>query len=69
MITEYDEVKAILKKHECLNKDVEDLDEPKLLEELYSYFQADMPYGTQKARTGDPDEWIANRLEELKLVN
>ena len=69
MITEYDEVKAILKKHDSLNKDVEDLDEPKLLEELYSYFQADMPYGTQKARTGDPDEWIANRLEELKLVN
>jgi len=27
-----------------------------------------MPYGIQKARTGDPDEWIADRLYELELV-
>jgi hypothetical protein len=70
MKTEYDEVKAILKKHNCLNKEIEDLDDPKLMEDLYGYFQnsGEMPYGIQKARTGDPDEWIADRLIELELV-
>ena len=70
MKTEYDEVKAILKKHNALNKDIEDLDDAKLQEDLYGYYQSsgDMPYGIQKARTGDPDEWIADRLFELELV-
>ena len=36
--------------------------------DLFTYFQEDMPYGTQKARDGDPDEWIADRLCELDLV-
>ena len=67
-ISEYDEVKAILKKHNALNKDIEDLDDPKLQEDLYEYFQSDMPYGTAKARDGDPDEWIADRLYELELI-
>jgi hypothetical protein len=31
---------------------------------LYAYYASDMPYGVAKARTGDPDEWILNRLEE-----
>ena len=31
---------------------------------LYDYYQEDMPYGTQKARTGDPYQWIYDRLEE-----
>ena len=69
-ISEYDEVKAILKKHNALNKDIEDLDDPKLQEDLYEYYQSsgDMPYGIQKARDGDPDEWIADRLYELELI-
>ena len=69
-LSEYDEVKAILKKHNALNKDIEDLDDAKLQEDLYGYYQSsgDMPYGIQKARTGDPDEWIAERLIELELV-
>ena len=29
--------------------------------------QEEMPYGTQKARTGDPDEFIYNALEDLGL--
>ena len=33
-----------------------------LYSKLYSYFVGEMPYGTAKARTGDPDEWIINRL-------
>ena len=35
---------------------------------LYEYFAFvtyEMPYGTAKARDGDPDEWILKKLEEL----
>ena len=53
-LNEYDTVKNILIKHNVLNKDIEDLDDPILMEDLYNHFQEDMPYGTQKARDGDP---------------
>ena len=33
-----------------------------LYEALYSHWQSEMPYGTQKARDGDPGEWIFDRL-------
>jgi hypothetical protein len=33
-------------------------------DKLFAYYAPDMPYGVAKARTGDPDEWILNRLEE-----
>jgi hypothetical protein len=37
-----------------------------LYEDLYDIFWKDMPYGTAKARTGDPYQWIAEKLfEEL----
>jgi hypothetical protein len=32
---------------------------------LYPIFQMEMPYGTQKARTGDPIIWIMNRMEDI----
>ena len=64
---EYEKVKAILIKHDVLHKEIEDLDDPKLLEDLYNHFQEDMPYGTQKARDGDPDEFIYDALEDLGL--
>ena len=66
-LPEYDIVKAILIKHDCLNSSIEDLDDPVLMEDLYEHFQEDMPYGTQKARDGDPDEYIYDKLEYLKL--
>jgi|TARA_R110000823_G_scaffold240946_1_gene365729 hypothetical protein len=70
MKTEYDQVKAILKRHNSLDMDIDDLDMGgELYDDLYTYFQADMPYGIQKARTGMPDEWIAERLIDLKLVS
>lgn len=31
---------------------------------LYEHYFTEMPYGVQKARDGDPAEWIMNRLEE-----
>jgi len=36
-------------------------------EKLYEYFcnSGEMPYGVAKARTGDPDVWILEYLEEL----
>ena len=64
---EYDTVKAILIKHNALHLEIEDLDDPILMEDLYKHFQEDMPYGTQKARTGDPDEFIYDALEDLGL--
>ncbi len=36
-----------------------------LYSKLYALFQQEMPYGTQKARSGDPDIWIADRLEGI----
>ena len=31
--------------------------------EYYAFIKGEMPYGTAKARTGDPFEWITNRFE------
>ena len=66
-LNEYDTVKNILIKHDVLHKEIEDLDDEKLLLDLYSHFQDQMPYGTQKARDGDPDEFIYDALENLGL--
>jgi len=33
-------------------------------EKLFVYYSDDMPYGTQKARDGDPIIWILDRLDE-----
>jgi len=64
---EYEKVKAILIKHDALNMDISQLDDEKLLFDLYGHFQDQMPYGTQKARDGDPDEFIYDALEDLGL--
>ena len=74
-MTEYDEVKAILNRNGfwalnenifewiCSNMDSESY------QQLYDYYTSigpdGMPYGTAKARTGDPDQWIYHRLESL----
>ena len=67
IISEYDEVKKILIKHDVLHKDIDQLDDEALMQDLYSHFQADMPYGTQKARDGDPDEFIYDALQDMNL--
>lgn len=36
-----------------------------LFEFLFDFYQADMPYGTAKARTGDPYQWIIDKLISL----
>ena len=35
-----------------------------LWDALFDYYSPDMPYGTAKARTGDPIEWVFNRLSD-----
>ena len=67
MKSEYENLKAILIKHDCLHKDIDQLDDTILMQDLYEHFQEDMPYGTQKARTGDPDEFIYDALQDLGL--
>ena len=67
IISEYDEVKKILIKHNALHLDIDQIDDTILMEDLYTHFQADMPYGTQKARDGDPDEFIYDALEYMNL--
>lgn len=36
------------------------------MDDLFSYYSdsGEMPYGVMKARTGDPDQWIADRLDQ-----
>ena len=65
--SEYETVKAILIKHDVLHKDIDQLDDEKLMLDLFMHFQEEMPYGTQKARDGDPDEYIYDKLEDLNL--
>lgn len=33
--------------------------------QLCEYFSDEMPYGTMKARDGDPYIWLANKLENM----
>ena len=40
-----------------------DLDDD-LFSALYDYYFDDMPYGTKKARDGDPYEWVAGRFHQ-----
>lgn len=35
-----------------------------LYEKLFEYYSDEMPYGTQKARTGDPYNWITEKLQK-----
>jgi hypothetical protein len=38
-----------------------------VFEKLFEYFTTDtfeMPYGVAKARTGEPDTWILDRLSQ-----
>lgn len=58
----------IIKKHQTdvdLFTNGADLTEP-LYDDLYEYYaftKAIMPYGTAKARTGDPVEWVTQQFE------
>ena len=61
-------LKEIIAKHQIdvdLFVNGSDLSE-ELYDDLFEYYAftvAEMPYGTAKARTGDPFEWITKRFE------
>lgn len=65
---DYDEVEHIFKEHK-LKFELKSLDYIEenyyLMYDLFDYFISEMPYGTAKARTGDPYNWIYNRVESL----
>jgi hypothetical protein len=69
MDSEYKEVKAILDKHGIKSSEEIEIG-TEAYEELFGYYMdsGEMPYGVMKARTGMPDEWIADRLDDLGLV-
>ena len=64
---EADEVKAILAKHGVSNVDDMELG-GELYQDLFDYYSDEMPYGTMKARDGDPMDWILTKLDDLGLV-
>ena len=72
--TQKGEVQSILAKHPkaaaALKQGADIMDFDDLYDDLYSYFadSGDMPYGTQKARDGDPYEWVQDTLDELGLL-
>jgi len=75
MISEYDEVKAILIKHDVdLDKDIDYMMETivygePLFQELFEYFIGDMPYDVAKGRADlMSDEWIVDRVQALGLI-
>ena len=75
MISEYDEVKAILVKHDVeLDRDIDYMMETivygePLFQELFEYFIGDMPYDVAKGRADlMSDEWIVDRVQALGLI-
>ena len=52
---------------------VTDLDDieagTEVYEELYDFYADEMPYGTQKARDGDPVEWIVMKVADLNILD
>ena len=75
MISEYDEVKAILVKHDVeLDRDIDYIIETivygePLFQELFEYFIGDMPYDVAKGRADlMSDEWIVDRVQALGLI-
>jgi hypothetical protein len=63
------ELQAILKKYPHEAKQFEEfgeLDDGPMYEEFFDHYlnAGEMPYGVAKARTGDPVQWVAQRLEQ-----
>ena len=70
--SEIDEVKAMFMSYPEDAEKVKatgELDmDSQLYMDLFGYYQDEMPYGTQKARDGDPVEWLENRLSDLGMM-
>ena len=66
---EYNVIKQILDRHGVKNLDEIEVGEP-VYDSLYDYYvdSGEMPYGTMKARDGDPCEWITYRVADLGIL-
>ena len=66
---EYKEVKQILDQHGIKSLDEIEVGEP-VYDSLYDYYvdSGEMPYGTMKARDGDPCEWITYKVADLGII-
>jgi hypothetical protein len=40
-------------------------DHPEVDGFMYDHYESDMPYGTRKARDGDPSNWIADHVSSV----
>ena len=73
--TDKENVMAILKKYPEETKkmqmsgDLMDIYDTDLYMDLFDYFSEEMPYGTQKARDGDPVQYISDELDDLGLLD
>ena len=66
---EYKEVKQILDQHGIKSLDEIEVGEP-VYDSLFDYYveSGEMPYGTMKARDGDPCEWITYKVADLGIL-
>jgi len=66
---EYNDIKQILDRHGVKSLDEIEVGEP-VYDSLYDYYvdSGEMPYGTMKARDGDPVEWITYRVADLGIL-
>ena len=66
---EYNDIKQILDRHGVKSLDEIEVGEP-VYDSLYDYYvdSGEMPYGTMKARDGDPCEWITYRVADLGIL-
>ena len=66
---EYKEVKQILDQHGVKSLDEIEVGEP-VYDSLFDYYveSGEMPYGTMKARDGDPCEWITYKVADLGII-
>ena len=63
-MSEYEAVKKILDSNGITDIDYLEYGSD-AFDDLLDYFADEMPYGVMKARTGMPDEWIADKLCDL----
>ena len=72
--TDKENVMTILKKYPAETKkmqmdgDLMGIYDTDLYQELFDYYSEDMPYGTMKARDGDPVQYISDELDDLGLL-
>lgn len=68
---ELNEIRALLTDEEkqalfaVMSGKIDIMDNQGLWEKLYEFYCKEMPYGTAKARTGDPANWIHGHLSDL----